>query len=704
MTDRIASLQSLFRPRAVAVVGASSDPTKVSGRPLRLLIEGGFKGDIYPINPRAAEVQGVKALASVDALPDGVDMAVIALPAASVMDAIESCARRGVRSLVIFSSGFAELGREGRELQERLAARAKEAGMRLLGPNCLGLFNVPSRTCITFSAGFDQGWPEVGPLGIASQSGALGAHLVVLARERNMGLSLWATTGNEADVDFADCLDYLAGDPDTRVIMGYMEATKDGNRLIAALDKARANGKPVVLMKVGASDVGAAAAASHTGSLAGADRVYDAILRDHGAYRARSVDELFDVAYACTAGIFPNGNRVGLVSMSGGGGVMMADAAVDKGLEVPELPAATQAKFKEWVPFAGTRNPVDITGQVLGDITLVGRSFEVLMESDACDGYVGFYTSVGLSDTYMQGFGDTLLKVRARFPDSPIFVSALCRPDLQRRLEAAGIRVYVDPTRAVGAMAALMRFGRGFARAAAAEPPPAVPAPDPSFPTEMPNEVQSMALLRRAGVPTVSHRVADSADAAAAFAAELGFPVAMKILSPDILHKSDIGGVLLGIATKKAARDGYRTLMERVAKAASYAQIDGVMVAPMVKGGVETILGVQRDPTFGPMVMFGLGGVFVETMKDVSLRRAPFGRAEALEMIHAIKGYPILAGARGGRPADIGALAGALVGLSRFAAAHADRLASVDLNPFVVRPEGEGALALDALVVPGDPS
>ena len=689
------SLETMFRPKSVAILGASTNENKIGGRPLRYLKHYEFDGPIYPINPNYPEVQGLKAYKSILDVAGGVDLALIALPAAAVLQAIRECAEKGVKAVVIFSSGFAETGDDGRAAQLEMRRIAADAGMRIVGPNCMGIAAFDHKMIITFGVSMMNLPPELGPVSIVSQSGAFGSVAYAEARQRHLGVRLWATTGNESDVSVADCLNFYVEDPETKVILMYFEASRDGANLMAGLEAAKKARKPVVTMKVGSSDVGAEAALSHTNSLAGSDSVVDTVLAKYNAYRAYTMDEFFDIGYAFTSGLFPAGNRVGIVTISGGVGILMSDYAVKLGLDVARLPEAAQAKIKEVIPFAGTRNPVDVTGQAVNQQEIIEHCLNIMIEEGGYDVIVVYFAGM-TSMEFLRKTG--LTRVREKHPAAAIVLSVVMDEEAWKVFDDLNFLVIPDPTRAVRAAAALIQMGQGYAKAELPAPP-ALPAPV-HVPAEMPNEVEAKRILAKAGIPVVDERLATATEAAGNAAAEIGFPVAMKLVSTDILHKSEIGGVLLNVADEAAARDGYDTLIARAKTAQPDAKVDGVVVAPMISGGVETILGVKVDPAFGPVVLFGLGGIFVEVLGDVTQRLAPFGVEEAHEMMREVKGFPLLDGARGAAPADLDALAEALARLSVFAHENAERIESIDINPFLVLPKGQGAYAVDALIVP----
>lgn len=704
------SLDAIFNPGTVAIIGASTDPMRFGGLPVHYSKIRGFAGRICPVNARADEVQGLTAFPAVRDIDGPVDCAVVSVPAASVMEALEECAEKGVRAAVIFSSGYAEIGDEGRAEQDRIAALGRDANMRIVGPNCMGAFDLHSGFIATFTSAFQhfdgEGWPDSGPVGIVSQSGAVGVHVMVQLRDRGVGMSKWLTTGNQSDVAVADGIAHLAADDNTRVIVAYMEGCPDGDALVAALKAARAAGKPVLALKVGATEAGAAAAASHTASLAGADAVFDAVFRQHNVYRAPTFPELIDVAAGCAMGAFPKGNRVGVVSMSGGVGVLMADAAADAGVDLPPMPQAVQDALTDIVPFAAPRNPVDTAAPGMVDMTIAPNFADIVAAGGEVDALAIFMSHLGHVKRREAELIEHFSALRRKHPDMPMAFAIALPPHLRKIFEADGYFLCEDPTAAIRALGALARIGQGLRRVAADDPLPALPAstsaPLLSHSTATPpggsiTEHEALALLGAAGLPVVEQCLAASADEAASHATALGFPVVLKIASPDIAHKSDIGGVLLNLDTADAARAGFDTLTRRGAENAPDARLDGVIVAPMVTGGVETILGVQRDPVFGPVVMFGIGGVFVEVYRDVAFRVAPFGPAEARAMIDEVKGAALLRGARGRPPADIDALADALSLLSVYAHAQRDTIETIDINPFLALPEG--GIAVDGLIV-----
>ncbi|WP_431283670.1 acetate--CoA ligase family protein [Humitalea sp. 24SJ18S-53] len=692
-------LEAILQPRSIAIIGASQDATKIGGRPVELLQRFGFPGAIYPVNPRATEVQGLTAYPSVTALPEAPDLAIIAVAAQMAPDALEECAAKGVKAAVIFSSGFAELGEAGEALQARLRATAHRTGIRVLGPNCLGAVSIAERSIATFSIVLESSLPQAGPIGIASQSGNIGSYTALLARERGIGISRFVTTGNECDVDIADAVAFLARDPATKVILCVLETCRDAPRLIAALEAARQASKPVVVLKIGASDAGQAAAASHTGALAGSDAVFDAVFRRAGVARVHSVEQMLDLGHAASVlgDRLPRGRRTVLLTASGGFGVLMADAASAAGLTLPAPSQATQDRILAAVPYASPRNPVDATAMMSSRPEILEAILGAILDDDGCDALLLLLSSSlylpRLRDVYMP----TLRAVRDKHPDKVVMLTVHGPQDAVQELTAMGFAVVDGIGQSTQVLAGLCDL-----QAARALPPPAPPLSpaEPLDPALLRTEAGAKQVLAAAGVPVLPERVVRSAADAAQAARDMGFPVVLKIVSPDLPHKTEVGGVVLDLGSEDAVVAAHDAMLARVRAAAPKARIEGVLVSPMLRGGTEMILGTKRDPVFGPVVLVGLGGIFAEVIQDVALRPAPVDEAEAMAMLRGLKAFPVLDGARGRPKADIAAAARVIAALSRFAAQHAETIAEIDINPLLLRAEGQGAVALDALIVP----
>ena len=702
---RVDTLATIFSPRSIAVVGASDTVAKIGGIPVDFQKRFGYAGAIYPVNPRPGLIQALPAFPSISAIGAPVDLAIFAIPQNLVRAALEDAISAGVRGVVLFTSGFAEVSPQGAMAQLQLAAMARAAGVRLLGPNCLGFMNIRSHVYATFSPAPNAGRVHAGNIGLVSQSGAFGAYAYSLARERGIGMSHWITTGNEADIDFADCVEYLTHDPDTHVIMGYMEGCRDGFKLRRALAAAHAAKKPVIIVKVGRSDIGAQAAASHTAALAGNDAVFDAVFKEYGVYRARDIAEFFGIAASASIANLPRDRSLGLFTVSGGVGVLMADEASDAKLDLRPMPQDAQDLIRNWVPFAGPANPVDITGQVTNEPALIERTARLMLDAGHYASWIGFLAAAGTSERFWPVLESLATHLRRDYPDTVLALSTLLTPERRRALEALGCLVFSEPAEAVRVIAALAGFAESFAKPCRSPANVGVDGVDGvvasvRLPPGAQSEPQALATLAAAGIRTAPHQVVHSADEAVAVALRLAAPVVLKIVSPDITHKSDIGGVALGLRDAAAVRGAFDAMQISVRRHAPTARIDGVLVAPMLSGGVECILGAHHDPVFGPMLMFGLGGVFVELLGDVVLHTAPVSQQQALDMIRATKGFGLLSGARGRTPVDIEFLASNLAALSRLAHAAGDSLHSIDINPFIALPKAlGGGCAVDAVIV-----
>lgn len=703
-----AALDPLFRPRSIAILGASEDFVKISGRPLRFLLDKGYAGKIFPVNPKYDRVAGLACYPSVKAIPEAVDLAIVAVPAAAVPGAVSDCAARGVRAAVVFSSGFAEVGAEGRALERRVAELARAAGLRLCGPNTVGFMNTFDRVMATFSQA-GEGEAEPGPVAFVTQSGAFGTAIVGLARQRGLAFGYFVNSGNEADLEFAELLDYVVADPKVRVVSGYIEGLKEGRRLLAVADRALLAGKPIVLVKVGRSSAGARAALSHTGSLAGSDRVYAGLFRQKGIVRAAQEEELLDLVSAFSTCPLPAGRGLGLVTQSGGAGVLMADRAEELGLTVPDLAEETRAALRRVVPaFGSLKNPVDITAQFIAEPALLRASLEAVLRDPGVHAAI-FY--LGLMERFADQVVANLRAVHAA-TDKPLIVAWAAAPEAGlRALRESGICVLSSATRAVTAVRALVEYAEARARWARdragrpvgdrgrAEGLQALLASYRRAGRRALAASESFELLSRYGVPAARFRLARSAEEAVRAAGEIGGPVAVKVDSPDFRHKTEAGALCLNVTGASPVRRSADDLLARARAHAPEAAIHGVLVQEMIAEGVEVSVGLHQDPQFGPLVMAGLGGIFVEVLGDVAFRAAPLTRGEAGEMLRELRGARILEGVRGRPPADVDALVEVLLAVSDLMVDAAGGIAELDINPLVVLPAGQGARAVDALVV-----
>lgn len=689
--DRTRIIRQIIEPRSVAVVGASADFSKINGRPLKHLIEKGYAGRILPVNPKYTDIAGLPCYASVADLPEAADVAVVALPASEVVGCIEQLGRKGIRGAVIFSSGFGEMGAEGKAVEQRLAETAAREGVLVLGPNCLGFINAFDNLYATFSQ-YADGETNSGPIAFVTQSGAFGTAIAALVRERGLGLGYFINTGNMIDLDFSELMMAVIEDPRIKAAAGYLEGITDGEGLVRLARRCQELGKPLVLTKVGRLGSGARAAASHTGALAVADTLFDAVLRQYGVLRARNEEQMLDMLEAFCQPRRATGNGLGIATQSGGAGVMMADRAEEVGLLVPELQPATRDRLYAVMPaFGSAGNPVDVTGQFVARPELLRESVVAMLDDP----------NIGVAIVWLQlmrGHVKTLVDIFVdiqKRTTKPFFVCWVAAPaEAVQALRSHGIVVYGAGERAVEAAAALVRYSQS--RPAAALPAggsdPLADCADGAVAT-----VAGVQILEAAGIPMAPVALADSADRAVALWRGFGKAVALKIESPDILHKTEVGGVLLHLDSEEAIRDGYATLMARAAAAKPRARILGAVVQRMAGGDVELVIGVRRDPVFGMMVMVGLGGVLVEVLKDVSFRRAPFDADEATRMLDELKTGAILDGVRGKRGVDRPALADLLSRLSHWAHAAAPSLSELDLNP--VMASGAAIAAVDCVLL-----
>ncbi len=690
------TLQEIMSPKSIAIVGASDNKARIGGRPLAHMIEQKFSGGIFPINPNRDTVQGIKAYPSLLDVKDDLDFILVAVPSNIVVSVLQEAVVKRAKTALIFSSGFAEIGGQGEILQNQIKKISKESGLRVIGPNCLGLFNSAKNFYPTFTSTIDRATPKPGGISIASQSGAYGSHIYMVSHQRGLGIRYWMTTGNEVDLSVGETIKLMAEDPDVHTIMAYAESVKDGKQFTDALDTARSEKKPVIFMKVGRSEVGAAAANSHTASLAGEDKVYDEVLRAHGAYRVRSTEEMLDVAYSTMPRIFPAGKNLGLVTISGGGGVIMADAAEDEGLIVGPMPKDAQDELKELVPFASPMNPVDVTAQFFNDLTLIPKFTDLMLSKGGYDALIGFWTSVAGSPVLSKPLLSALKQAMKGYEDKLFINCMVASEEYIKMYEKEGFPCLEDPTRAIVAMSALMFFGEKFN-----EKHKSSQINLDNYKVDIPNknlnEIDCSEVLLSAGLPILKPILIKDIEDLSSYFKEGKDKYVMKIVSSDIQHKTDIGGVVLNIDNLDLAKKSYQDIFKNVKNNAPDAHIDGIMISPMKNGDLECILGAKIDPVFGPIVMFGLGGIYAEVMKDIVFAEAPVSKQKAEQMILSLKSKDIFYGARGKPPIEINSLLNAIINLSNFIAANSDKVDQVEMNPILVN-ETE-VIALDALII-----
>ncbi len=695
------TMKALLKPDSVAILGCSGDLERINGRPLKYFLEKGYKGRVYPVNPKHERIAGLRCYPSVAAIPEAVDLAVVALPAALVPDAVRDLVAKGVPAAVIFSSGFAETGEAGAAVQRALVQTARAGGLRFCGPNAVGLVNAFEGVTASFSE-YLEGPVPPGPVAFVSQSGAFGTAIAVLARQRQLGLGYYINTGNEADIDIGDAFEFVVEDPRIRVVAGYVEGIRDGRKLLAAAERAMALGKPMILTKVGRSDAGARAAASHTGALAGADAVLDGVLRQKGIIRADDEERMIDLVEIFAHCPLPQGPNIGIVSQSGGAGVLACDRAEMLGLQVPTLAAETQMKLKQALPgYSAVANPVDVTGLSLAQPELMRQAMKIVLSDPAID--IGV-----LWLRLMERYADVVVEIITDIKEStrkPFLVSWLAAPEAALvALRERGICVTRGAVQAIDSIAGLVRYSRARERrladsAARTRPPGSTlsrlgtPCADAGIvPT-----ITAAEILMRAGVPLVPTESASDVEAACAAAARVGYPVAVKVESPDIPHKTEAGGVRLGVANAQELRQAFTQIVSSARAHQPSARIDGVVIQGMARAGIEIVIGARQDPAFGPVVMVGLGGVLVEVLKDVAFAAAPLTLSEAEMMIAGLRGARVLDGVRGRPPIDRARLCELLVKVSALAAAAGGRLAELDLNPVIATPSA--VVAVDWLMI-----
>jgi acyl-CoA synthetase (NDP forming) len=712
-------LTRLLKPRAIAVIGASNDAESPRGRIMKTIWRNGFAGPVYPVSRSASEIMGRSAFARVRDLPEPVDLALLLVPAAAVAPALEDCANAGITAAVVMASGFSEEGDEAAlARQQALLEVATRRHMTVMGPNCLGFADFTTGLAATFSPVMETldpplpyAVPETARIGVLSQSGALGFGLVDNALARGLPVARIIATGNEAALDMTDYLDHLLAEGDTDVFLLYVESVRRPAALAASALKALEAGKPIIAVKVGRSEVGRRAAVAHTGAFAGSDAGWNALCWRTGIVQAVDLDEAVDLAscFARHRGRLPRGRRVGIVASSGGGGAWLADCCIGQGLEVPALDVPTCEAIDALLPsYGSSANPVDTTAQVMRERSY-SRFCELLGSSPAIDSVIAVCTSrsaetLGLETNALDKLGEALTKPLLFYSYTPP------SPESVGIFKGAGLPVTTSLRNAARAVVAMVGYADARVRhdAAANLPPPSL---DSGARERVAKglkrggpvlcEVDARALLVDYGVPNDGACLAAAAAAAGEAVRALGGPVALKIQSPDITHKTEAGGVLLGIETSAAAEAGFTEIISSARAFRPDAEIWGVLVQPMASPGIEMIVGASVDPDYGPLVMVGLGGVFVEVYGDVAFAPAPLYPPHARSLLESLTGWPILQGARGAGPADVGALVDLIVGLSQFAADHAGALAEIDLNPVIVHPEGEGVSVADALIVCG---
>mgnify|MGYP001632521957 FL=1 len=694
-------LDSILKPRAVAVVGASTRPHTIGSDLLKRLIEFGFKGGIYPVNPKGGEIEGLRAYKTVANLPDGVDLAVIVVNASRVLEAVDECHAKGIKGLVVISAGFKETGAEGAKLELELLERVRAHGMRMVGPNCLGVVNTNPE--ISLDACFAESLPVAGDIGFVSQSGALGGGILNILKDLNLGFAQFVSIGNQADVNAETALEYWENDPEVKQILLYMESIPDPvnfRRLASRISKK----KPVLALKAGRSAAGASAASSHTGSLAGGDRAADALLKQSGVIRELSLRELFSSAKVFANCPIPKGDRVAIVTNSGGPGIMATDAVCGHGMQMAQISDETKAKLREFLPTAASvKNPVDMIASA--PLDHYRRTVETVLADPEVDMVMVIYLPfLGLKDIDV---AQALMEIRAAHPEKPIVGVFMTTSEFFSKLSEMKVTVpfYMYSEEAADAMKRLNDQRLWMAR------------PEGEFP-ELPEDTnrvmqifrtaandgrrelttrESLDVLDAAGVRICRSGMAHSEDEAVAVAEKTGYPVVMKMTSKTTSHKTDVGGVRVGIASEEDLRREYRDLIGKLEAKGLLEGLEGVLIQEMVKSKRELVTGIATDPQFGPMVMFGLGGVFVEVLKDVAFRLAPLTDIDAKDLIHSVKCVKLLEGARGFTPAQMDKVEETLLRISQLAHVHRF-VKELDINPLMISDKDGEPIAVDARI------
>ena len=691
-------LEALLEPNTVAVIGASRSPGKVGYEILANLKENDFAGTIVAVNPTTTEILGIPCFPDCKASGQKIDLAVISVPRPIVPSAVDDAMESGAGAIVIITAGFKEVDEEGAAIEKQLADRCRSRGVRLLGPNCLGLINAQHG----MNASFAKHMPKPGGISVISQSGALCTAILDWAAARHLGLSKLISMGNKADLSETDFLTAFADDPDTKVIVGYLESVGAGDSFLKAAEAA-ASQKPVVVFKSGVTAAGGRAASSHTGSLAGADAGYAAAFHRAGVVRADTFEALFDYATAFSMQPLPKGNRVAIITNAGGPGIMAADAVELSGMEVGTLAGGTATALRKKLPAAASvGNPIDVLGDA--DPERYVMALEAAQDDDSIDAIVIILTPQAMTNPL-----ETARAIQAcSRNEKPILVSFMGGEDVmpgRDELVASNLPDYPSPERAVASLKAMCDYAAWLRR------PPRIVT---RFPVNrrrveriitrhlrrgilQVGEAAAKDILRAYDFTVPEGDLADSAEVAIEIADKIGYPVAMKIASPDIIHKSDIGGVKLDLGSPEAVRDAYDLMMLRIGQRAPDAKLHGVYLERMCARGREVILGMTRDPQFGPMLMFGLGGIFVEVMKDVAFHIAPITENEALQMLASTKSFSLLTGVRGQASVDLHAIAEALQRISQLVTDF-PQISEMDINPFIVAEVGKQSVAADARI------
>jgi len=698
-------MDKIFYPQSVAIVGANKVPGTVPHDIIHNILKADFQGIVYPVSPREKFIAGAKCYKYIVDIEDPIDLAIIVFPSSVADMALEQCGKKGVKSIIIISAGFREVGGKGIEKEKKILEIAEKYDMNFIGPNCLGVINTDPKSLL--NASFARKMPEEGSIGFLSQSGALCTAVLDYAQAKHIGFSKFISFGNKADINEIDLLRYLKDDPKTKVILMYLEEISQGRELMdTAREIINDTGKPILAIKSGRTDEGASAAASHTGSLAGSDQVTDAALKQAGIIRCQNIEEMFNKAIAMAYQPMPKSNNIAIITNAGGPGVLTTDAAIHEGLELAKFSDQTTAVFKKHLPkTANIKNPVDVIGDARADRYKVALS-QALKDVNV-DGAFVILTPQSMTD--IDTIATEIVNVAEQY-DKPLYASFMGAADVASGidiLQKNKIPHYTLPESMCKAFATAYNFEthklNEIDRSELYDDVD-IEAAQKILDKAIKNgrkilpENEADKVLETYRIPVPERKMVNSAEDAAKVALKIGFPVVLKVMSEDITHKFDIKGVLIDIRTEKEAKDAYESIMHNVTKAKPKAKIDGVLVEKMIPKGHEVILGVKRDPAFGPFIMYGMGGIFVEIFKDVSFRVAPVDKNVAAEMIDETKSSKMLHGARGIVPADLDALQNTLIRLGQLAI-DCPQIKELDINPLIVLEKGKGCFVADANIM-----
>lgn len=691
-------LQPMFSPKSIAIIGASEGKGKISARPLTLLKQSGYKGEIYPVNPKYEEISGYKCYKNIESLPENIDLAIIAIKASEVLPALESLAKRSIKSAVVFSSGFSEIGEEGYDAQRRLTEFIERTGIPVCGPNSLGLYNLKDGVLATFAV---VEFEKMDPIAFITQSGAVGTFTYRLMNELGLGYQYSVSTGNEAGVDFFDYVKYFSKQKEIKAIGGYLEGARNFDKMNEAIELCQLNDKPFVLMKVGTSEKGAQAATSHTASLAGNASIYSSYFKKKNVIQVNDEEELIDTLTLFTkAKISPQRGGVALVTTSGGAGIIMTDRCEENEIQLAELTPKTRSKLKDILPaFAAIENPIDVTAQIVYNPDKLLECLDVVLADEQVEVCVLYLQTM---DAVASNIIPKLSQISRETNKTFVVCWTAALEKTKELLRNSEICWVPTPSRAIKAVKNFMQYNKQkdlLSKQLHVEPERLTAPVSMDFISGALNEFEGKKKLSQYGISIPKGNLVNRIEDAMKTADLIGYPVVLKAVSKQIAHKSDAGAVKINIQTEDELKLAYEEVLANAKKYDPNVEIQGILVEKMIDNGIEVIIGAVQDPLFGPSIMFGLGGVFVEVLKDVVMRPAPVTKFDAYEMIQSIKGYPLLKGFRGTGPYDIDALAETIVKVSEFCMDQKDWLHELDINPVIVHEEGKGVTALDALIV-----